>query len=87
VHFASHRSLITGKTDLWVDGFIERNREERGFDDRMLEYIVFAEDGEVSFAFNISEVRYEFVSRVARYVDATFDSFDMLMARAMRDHL
>jgi hypothetical protein len=48
---ASQRSLIsTPQVGVWIDGFIERNIEERQWDDRMCDYVVFAEDGEVSFA-------------------------------------
>ena len=85
--FASERNLIVGSNDVWIAGFTERNTEERAFDDRLSGYAVFAEDGEVSFAFNIAESRYEVVSRVARYVDETFDSFDALLERALLNHL
>lgn len=84
--FASQRRLISGYNDRWIDGFIERNLEERAFDDRMRDYVVFAEDGEVSFALNIPKERYEVVSRVARYVDESFVSFDKLMERALKAH-
>lgn len=85
--FASERNLIAGRDDVWIYGVIDRNIEERALDDRMCGYLVFAEDGEVSFAFNIPESRYEVVSRVARYVDDTFDSFDKLLERAFQNHL
>src|SRR5437016_2835433 len=52
--FASQRNLIVGRNDVWVDSFIERNTQERAFDDRMIGYVVFAEDGEVSFALNVT---------------------------------
>jgi hypothetical protein len=84
---ASERGLIAGRSNLWIAGFVGRNCEERVFDARMLEYVVFAEDGEVSFAFNIMQERYEMVSRVARSVYESFKSFGSLLERAMRDSL
>lgn len=85
--FASDRSLIVGTADLWIDGVVERNREERSNDNQMNDYIAFAEDGEVSFTFNIRAGCYEVVSRVARYVDDRFSSFDELLEKALRSHV
>lgn len=85
--FASERGLIANQSDTFIDGCVERNIEEREFDDRMFRYFVFAEDGEVSFSFNILDDRYEVVSRVGRHVDERFDSFDSLLALAMRNHI
>lgn len=84
---ASRRSIYLPHSHVWIDGFIERNLEEREWDVRMCEYIVFAEDGEVSFALNIPSSNYEIVSRVGRSVDHVFDSFDELISSAFEAHL
>lgn len=86
VVYASERSLIVGRTDGFIEGFVEGNLDYRDFEP-LKDYLIFAEDGVVLFAYQISTSKYQVVTTVGLTLLESFDTFDELLCDALKGHL
>jgi len=82
VVYASKRTPIADYPDRMIDGMVEANLEFRGHVP-MRNYLVFADDGVALFTYNMSNTKFEAVTRVGLTVLECFDSFDEMLARAL----
>jgi hypothetical protein len=86
VIYASERTRIVGCSDRFIEGFIQANLDyrESGVLDQ---YLLFAEDGTVFYALNLSEQSYRVILMVGLTVLDTFSTFDELITTALQEHL
>ena len=66
--------------------FVEANLDFRD-DESFTDYLVFADDGDTLFTYNINEGNFESILRVGLELLDSFDTFDELISNALSDHL
>lgn len=85
--FSAQRSEMAGHADAFIEGFVEANTRYRLDYGGMEEFDIFAEDSVVFFAFNRAMGAFRVVSLAAQNVYRSYDTFDELMADALRAHV
>jgi hypothetical protein len=81
--FATKRKPFVGRTGAFLAGFVEENL---GYWDcePLKDYLIFAEDGVVFYTYHISANSYDTILRVGLTMLESFDSFDKLIASALK---
>lgn len=84
--YASDKNPVAGKPTLFMHSFVDDNLDWRSYAPHC-NYLFFA-DGDISlFAYNLAERRYEIQDRPSGTVMGTFDTFDAMIAEALRNSL
>lgn len=86
VVYASERSPIVGFTDRFIEGFVEGNLAYRDFEP-LKGYLIFADDGDALFTYQISTSKYQVVASVGLTLLESFNTFDELLCNALQSHL
>lgn len=86
VVYASKRSPIVGFTDRFIEGFVEGNLTYQDFEP-LKDYLIFADDGDALFTYQISTSKYQVVTSVGLTLLESFNTFDELLYNALQSHL
>ena len=86
VIYASDRTPIVGYSDRFIEGFIDGNLGYRDFEP-MKDYLVFADDGTSLYVYDIGEAAHRIILRVGLSIMESFTSFEILIAKALEEHL
>ena len=84
--YAGETVPIAGYTDRFIQGFIEANLDFRDNID-MKRLLVFGESGLDLYVCDVVSKKYSARDRVSLDVNESFDSFDEMLAAALRNHL
>ncbi len=86
VVYASKRSQIVGFSDRFIEGFVAGNLAYQDFEP-MKDYLIFADDGDALFTYQISTSKFQVVTSVGLTLLESFNTFDELLYDALQCHL
>jgi hypothetical protein len=82
--YASHRALLVGHRDLYINGFVEMNEIWREETDPDGNYLFYADADLDLYGYNLERSRYELVTKDSGDIETTYDSFNEMLAAALR---
>ena len=86
VIYATETTPIVGYNDRFIDGFVEANLDWR--EDEAHEDLLFFADGNISvYVYNLIDGAYQMLDRSSNDLCASFESFDAMIAEALKEHL
>lgn len=80
--YATHITLISGRQDRYITGFVERNNQYWEVESNK-QFIAFGESGDTRFVFDKQNQKFAEIDQSATDLIADYDSLDALLARLL----